>query len=324
MSDDDLTYAKEVLATEATAIRAVGERLGSSFLDALDLITSCEGQIVLTGVGKSGIVGQKISATLASTGVPSFHVHAAEAVHGDLGRIREKDVVIALSFSGETEEVVRLIPLLRRMGTSLIALTGSPDSRLGRESDVVLSLGPVAEACPMGLAPTSSTTASMALGDALALGASRRKKFSREEYALFHRGGALGRKLLRVGEILRTGVDLPVVTPDTSVRETLGNVSGPDGRTSAALVLNESGALVGIFTDGDLRRHIQRDSSFLDGPIDAVMVKNPKTLTVDTLVADAQKLMKEHRIDEVPVVDDAGRPIGVLDVQDLLEVGFAL
>ncbi|MEN8148491.1 MAG: KpsF/GutQ family sugar-phosphate isomerase [Planctomycetota bacterium] len=324
MSDDDLTYAREVLATEATAIRAVEERLGDSFLKALELVTGCEGQIVVTGVGKSGIVGQKISATLASTGMPSFHVHAAEAVHGDLGRIRAKDVVIALSFSGETEEVVRLIPLLRRMGTPLIALTGSPESRLGREADVVLSLGPVVEACPMGLAPTSSTTASMALGDALALAASRRKHFSREEYALFHRGGALGRKLLRVGEILRTGEDLPAVTAKTTVRETLGHVSGPEGRTSAALVLDDAGALVGIFTDGDLRRHIQRDAAFLDGPIDAVMIENPKTLTVDTLVADAQKLMKEYRIDEVPVVDAAGRPIGVLDVQDLLEVGFAL
>jgi len=324
MSNDHLSYAKEVLKTEASAIEAVAARLGDSFLKALDLVTDCQGQIVVTGVGKSGIVAQKISATLASTGMPSFYLHAAEAVHGDLGRIRETDVVLALSFSGETEEIVRLIPLLRRMGTPLIAITGDTDSRLGKESDVVLSLGPVVEACPMGLAPTSSTTASMALGDALALAASRRKEFTREEYALFHRGGALGRKLLRIGEIARTDEELATVSSETTVREALGLVSGPEGRTSAVLVVDDDGALVGIFTDGDLRRLIQQDMEFLSGPIEAVMIRNPKTVTTEMLVADAQKLMNEHRIDEVPVVDDAGRPIGVLDVQDLLEVGFAL
>jgi len=324
MSNDHLSYAKEVMKTEATAIDAVAARLGDSFLKALDLVSDCRGQVVVTGVGKSGIVGQKISATLASTGVPSFYLHAAEAVHGDLGRIRESDVVLALSFSGETEEIVRLIPLLRRRGTPLIAITGDTESRLGREADVVLSLGPVVEACPMGLAPTSSTTASMALGDALALAASRRKRFTREEYALFHRGGALGRKLLRIGEIVRTDETLPVVSPNTLVREALRLVSGPEGRTSASLVIDGDGGLVGIFTDGDLRRLIQSDSEFLDGPIESVMIRNPKTVRTDMLVADAQKLMKEHRIDEVPVVSDDGRPIGMLDVQDLLEVGFAL
>jgi len=324
MSNDHLSYAKEVLKTEALAIEAVAARLGDSFLSALDLVTDCRGQVVVTGVGKSGIVGQKISATLASTGVPSFYLHAAEAVHGDLGRVRATDVVLALSFSGETEEIVRLIPLLRRMGTPLISITGDTESRLGRESDVVLSLGPVVEACPMGLAPTSSTTASMALGDALALAASQRKQFTREEYALFHRGGALGRKLLRIGEIVRTDEALPSVTPDTVVREALRLVSGPEGRTSASLVVDADGRLVGIFTDGDLRRLIQKGPAFLDDPIENVMIRSPKTVKTEMLVADAQKLMKEHRIDEVPVVDAAGRPIGVLDVQDLLEVGFAL
>jgi arabinose-5-phosphate isomerase len=324
MANDHLSYAQEILRTEAVAIEAVAARLGDSFLKALDLITDCPGQVVVTGVGKSGIVGQKISATLASTGVPSFYLHAAEAVHGDLGRVRESDVVLALSFSGETEEIVRLIPLLRRMGTPLIAITGDVGSRLGHESDVVLSLGPVVEACPMGLAPTSSTTASMALGDALALAASRRKQFTAEEYALFHRGGALGRKLLRVGEILRTEETLPTVTAEVLVRDALHTVSGPEGRTSASLVVDGDGRLVGIFTDGDLRRLVQTDTGFLDGAIAEVMIRNPKTMRTNMLVADAQKLMKEHRIDEVPVVDDDGRPIGVLDVQDLLEVGFAL
>jgi len=324
MSNEHLEYAKEVLATEAAAIEAVRRRLGESFLQALDLVSECRGQVVVTGVGKSGIVGQKVSATLASMGTPSFYLHAAEAVHGDLGRIRQADVAVALSFSGETEEIVRLIPLLRRMGTPLIAITGNTESRLGGEADVVLSLGSVVEACPLGLAPTSSTTATMALGDALALAASRRKKFTAEEYALFHRGGALGRKLLRVGEIARLDADLPAVSPEMSVRETLTRISGPKGRTSAALVTDDAGRLIGIFTDGDLRRHVQVDVGFLDGRIEEVMIRNPKTVTTDMLVADAQKLMKEYRIDEVPVVDESGRPIGVLDVQDLLEVGFAL
>jgi arabinose-5-phosphate isomerase len=323
-SDEQLDYAMKVLATEATAIEAVGKRLGESFLKALDLVSNCKGQVVVTGVGKSGIVAQKISATLASTGTPSICLHAAEAFHGDLGRVQGRDVVLALSFSGETEEVVRLIPLLRRIGAPLVSITSDTESRLGKESDVVLSLGPVVEACPMGLAPTSSTTATMALGDALALAASRRRRFTREEYALFHRGGALGRKLLRVGEVIREGQELPAVKPETIVRETLMTVSGPKGRTSAALVVNGDGRLIGIFTDGDLRRHVQMGTDFLDGPIEDVMIRDPKTVTTDLLVAEAQRLMKEHRIDEVPVVDDEGRPIAVLDVQDLLEVGFAL
>ncbi|MHC4470290.1 MAG: KpsF/GutQ family sugar-phosphate isomerase [Planctomycetota bacterium] len=325
MTNDDLDYAKSVLETEARAIDTVRERLGDSFLEALDIVDRCEGQVVVTGVGKSGLVGQKISATLASTGTPSFYLHSAEAVHGDLGRVRSKDVVVALSHSGETEEVVRLVPLLRRMGVPLIAITGNDESRLGREADVLLSLGPVAEACPMGLAPTSSSTATMAIGDALALAASRRMRFSSEEYALFHRGGALGRKLLRVGEIMRTGELLPAVTPDTVLRKTLARISGPEGRNAgAALIVDEEGRLRGIFTDGDLRRHVQAGTGFLDEPVSKVMTRDPKTAHTEMLVAEAQNLMKAHKIDELPVVDGEGRPVGMLDVQDLLEVGFAL
>jgi arabinose-5-phosphate isomerase len=321
----DLDYAREILTIEARAIDGIVTRLSDSFLAALDLIEACEGQVVVTGVGKSGLVGQKISATMASTGTPSIYLHAAEALHGDLGRIRKQDVVLALSNSGETEEVIRLIPLLRRLGVSLISVTRSATSRLGSESNVVLELGPVDEACPMGLAPTSSTTATIAMGDALALAASRRRHFSREEYALFHRGGALGRKLLRVEEIMRSGDLLPTVEPGLTVREVLQRVSSVgDRRAGAALVVNPEGRLVGIFTDGDLRRQVQAGLSFLDGSVEAVMTGNPKTISHRMLVADAQKLMKSHLIDEVPVVDEKGRPVGMLDVQDLLEVGFAL
>jgi arabinose-5-phosphate isomerase len=322
---DDLGYAREILTTEARAIDLVRERMGDSFLAALDLILACPGQVVVTGVGKSGIVGQKISATLASTGTPSFFLHSSEAFHGDLGRIREKDVVLALSHSGETEEVVRLVPLLRRMGVSLMAITGDPESRLAREADVVLSLGPLDEACPMGLAPTSSSTATMALGDAISLVLSRRRRFSREEYALFHRGGSLGRRLLRVEEIMRTGDLLPLVPEGATVRETLARVSAVgERRAGAALVVDGDGRLIGIFTDGDLRRRLQAGTAFLDEPVSAVMTPEPKTVRTDMLVAKAQKLMKEHHIDEVPVLDADDRPVGMLDVQELLEVGFAL
>ena len=324
-SADDLTYAREILSTEARAIEAVRDRLGESFELALRMLLECKGQVVVTGVGKSGIVGQKISATLASTGTPSFFLHSSEAFHGDLGRVRGSDLVLALSHSGETEDVVRLIPLLRRIGARLVAITGSPESRLGREAEVVLSLGPVDEACPMGLAPTSSTTATLALGDALALVASRHRQFTREEYALFHRGGALGRKLLRVGEIMRTGELMPTVPESLPVRETLARISAVGGpRAGAALIVDDEGGLLGIFTDGDLRRKVLGEQTFLDAPIGSVMTRNPKTVTTDMLVAEAQKLMKSHRIDEVPVVDERGRPIGMLDVQELLEVGFAL
>ena len=321
----DLEYAREILAIEARAIEQVGTRLNATFSSALDMIEACDGQVVVTGVGKSGLVGQKISATMASTGTPSIYLHSAEALHGDLGRIRKQDLVLALSHSGETEEVVRLIPLLKRLGVPFIAVTCTITSRLGKEADVVLELGPVDEACPMGLAPTSSTTATIAIGDALALAASRRKRFSREDYALFHRGGALGRKLLRVEEIMRTGDLLPTVAPDLSVREALTRVSGIGARRAgAALVVDPEGRLLGIFTDGDLRRQVQGGLDFLDGPVGDVMTVSPKTIDTRMLVAEAQKLMKAHLIDEVPVLDQEGCPVGMLDVQDLLEVGFAL
>ncbi len=321
----DLSYAQRILDIEARAIDRVRDRLNSSFGRALDMIGGCSGQIVVTGVGKSGLIGQKISATMASTGTPSLYLHAAEALHGDLGRIRPQDVVLALSHSGETEEVVRLIPLLRRMDVPFIAVTRSAESRLGKEADVTLELGPVDEACPMGLAPTSSTTATIAIGDALALAASRRRNFSREDYALFHRGGALGRKLLRVEEIMRSGDLLPTVSPGLTVREALNRVSGIGARRAgAALIVDPEGRLVGIFTDGDLRRQVQDGLEFLDGPVGDVMTPSPKTIDTQMLVAEAQKLMKAHLIDEVPVLDQEGRPVGMLDVQDLLEVGFAL
>jgi arabinose-5-phosphate isomerase len=320
----ELAYGRSVVRAEAAALGAVLRRMGKGFLEAVDLLHRCRGNVVVTGVGKSGLVGQKISATLASTGTPSIYLHSAEALHGDVGRVRRDDVVLAISFSGETEEVLRVVPVVRRIGARLLSVTGNPASRLSRWSDVALDLGRIAEACPLGLVPTSSTTATLALGDALAMTASRRRKFSREDYALFHRGGSLGRQLMTVGEIMRRGGEVPTVRERTSVRAALAAVSRVGGaRAGATLVVDGKGRLVGIFTDGDLRRRLAAGDDFLDRPVSAVMTRTPVTVTGETLVAEALRILKERKIDEVPVLDARGRPVGLVDVQDILEVGVA-
>lgn len=320
----DLAYGRSVVRAESDALRALHRRMGKEFLAAVDLLHRCQGNVVVTGVGKSGLIGQKISATLASTGTPSIYLHAAEALHGDVGRVRRSDVVLAISYSGETEEVLRVVPVVRKIGARLLSITGKPDSRLARWSDAALDLGRIAEACPMGLVPTSSTTATLALGDALAMTASRRRRFSREDYALFHRGGSLGRQLMTVGEIMRSGREVPAVRPGTTVSAALRAVSGVGGaRAGATLVVDGRGRLVGIFTDGDLRRRLGRGDEFLARPIREVMTRTPVTVGDGTLVAEALRILKDRKIDEVPVLDSRGRPVGLLDVQDILEVGVA-
>jgi arabinose-5-phosphate isomerase len=321
---DDLDYGRSVVRAEASALRAVLRRMGKEFLLAVDRIHRCAGDVVVTGVGKSGLVGQKISATFASTGTPSIYLHSAEALHGDVGRVRRDDLVLAVSFSGETEEVLRVVPVVRKLGAGLLSITGNPRSRLAKWSDVALDLGRIAEACPMGLVPTSSTTATLALGDALAMTVSRRRKFSREDYALFHRGGALGRQLMTVGEIMRKGREVPTVRPSATVLEALRAVSGIGGaRAGATLVVDARRRLLGIFTDGDLRRRLGEGKSFLDRPIRDVMTRSPVTVSDATLVAEALRILKDRKIDEVPVLDARGRPVGLLDVQDILEIGVA-
>ena len=320
----DLAFGRSVLRAEAAALDAVLRRMGREFVQAVDRIHSCEGDVVVTGVGKSGLIGQKISATLASTGTPSIYLHSAEALHGDVGRVRRTDLVLAVSFSGETEEVLRVVPVVRKIGAGLLSITGSPKSRLAKWSDVALDLGRIAEACPLGLVPTSSTTATLALGDALAMTVSRRRNFSREDYALFHRGGSLGRQLMTVGEIMRKGREVPTVGPDTTVHAALRKVTGVGGaRAGATLVVDKRGRLTGIFTDGDLRRRLGEGKAFLDQPIRRVMTPSPITVTVATLVAEALRILKDRKIDEVPVLDSRGRPVGLLDVQDILEIGVA-
>jgi len=311
---DDLAFARRVLYSEVEAIASISERLGDSFSDAVELILACRGRVVVTGIGKAGIIGQKISATLASTGTPSHSLHPVEALHGDLGRIVRDDVVVALSNSGETE-VVALLPSVKRIGARIIAVTGNANSTLARHADVVLDIGHIQEACPLGLAPSASTTAMLALGDALALTVARRRHFREEDYALFHPGGELGRRLMKVEEIMRSPGDYACVTPDVTVRSALA--SSPK-RAGAICIVDASGRLTGIFTDGDLRRSLVRGADVLDARLGDVMTRDPKRISIGRLAQEAAKIMEDSQIDELPVVDSAGVLRGVIDVQDLL------
>jgi arabinose-5-phosphate isomerase len=315
-----LRRAAEVIQLEARAIEALSGRLGRDFSRAVDLILACKGMVVVTGMGKAGLVGAKLSATLASTGTPSIALHPTEALHGDLGRIRASDVVLVLSNSGETEEVRALLPHVRRIGATIVAVTGTSDSSLARLADCVLDMGAAPEACPLGLAPTASTSAMMALGDALAMVVLAERGFSREDYARYHPGGSLGRRLLRISEVMRRGRELPLVRLGTRVKEAVLTMSRTPGRPGAALIVDESGRLRGIFTDGDLRRLLEGGSAaWLERPVDEFMGKSPKRLGPDALVDDAERLLRENRIDQVAVVDEAGIAVGLIDVQDLLD-----
>ena len=319
-AEQALAHAAEVLRLEARTIEGLVERLDEGFVEAVRRILASEGQLIVTGVGKARLVGTKLSATLASTGTPSIALHPTEALHGDLGRIRSDDVVLAISNSGETDEVKALIPHVRRIGAFVVAMTGRPGSSLGKLADVVLDIGSVDEACPLGLAPTASTSAMMALGDALAMVVSSARGFSREDYARYHPGGALGRKLMHVEEVMRRGEELPLVKPEASVRETLLTMSRTPGRPGAALVVDPAGGLLGIFTDGDLRRLLEGgETEPLAATIGDFMGRNPKSVSPDALVDDAERVLRENKIDQIAVVDPEGRAVGLLDVQDLLD-----
>jgi arabinose-5-phosphate isomerase len=323
-----LALAQEVVNQEAEAIRRLGESLAANFRDfdqAVSLVIAAKsGRVVVTGMGKAGLVGAKISATLASTGTPSLTLHPAEAVHGDLGRIRSEDVVLALSNSGETAEIRALLPAVRRIGASVIAMTGSRDSSLAKLADFTLDIGVIDEACPLGLAPTASTSAMLALGDAFAMVIQAERGFSREDFARFHPAGSLGRRLMRVGEVMRKESELPLIASGTKLRAALVQMSKTPGRPGAGLIIDKQGALIGIFTDGDLRRlfetvgHTVTDR--LDAPIDQSMGHGPKTVSADDLVDDAVRILHDFHIDQVAVVDSQLHPIGLLDIQDLLAV----
>lgn len=313
--------AKRVLRIESQAIEQLIDRVGEEFNRVVEMIFSCKGKVVVSGMGKPGLIGQKISATLASTGTPSLSLHPAEAIHGDLGRVSDEDIVIILSNSGETEEIVRLLPMVKRIGAKMIAITGNLRSTLAKESDVVLNVAVKEEACSLGLAPTASTTAMLAMGDALAVALVEKRNFKEEDYAFFHPGGSLGKKLiLRVEEIMRSGKDHPVVDRQTKIQEALLAIT--QARAGAASIVNGNGKLVGIFTDGDLRRHLEKDPDLSRKKVGEVMTPHPVVITRDRLAVEALRILKEKKIDEIPVVDEEGRPVGLVDVQDLLKAGL--
>ncbi len=315
----NLDKAREVLKTEAEAILSLTNRLGADFEQAVETIATGRGHLIVTGMGKAGLVGQKISATFASTGTPSIFLHPAEAYHGDLGRVVKEDVVLAVSNSGETEELVRLISPLRQIGARIIAITATRASTLGKNADIVIELGKIEEACPLGLAPSATTTAILAMGDALALCVLEARGFDKEKFAFYHPGGDLGRRLLKVADVMRTGDRNPVVSEETTLTDAITAITR--ARAGAVTVADGSGKLTGIFTDGDLRRTMGRDPTLLVGKIRDVMTRNPRTIAPDRLASEALKILREKKIDELPVVNAKGEPVGMLDVQDLLDVG---
>lgn len=314
----------EVLRAEAKAVSDQIQRLGPEIHDAVGLIVRCAdsgGAVLITGMGKSGLIGRKISATLASLGVPSHEIHPAEAVHGDLGRIRSRDLVIALSNSGETEEVVALASALKQDAVPLITITGGEGkSTLARLATVALTLGQITEASDIGLAPTCSTTATLALGDALAIAAARRRAFTADDFARHHPGGSLGGLLRPVVDVLRfvAGKTLPVVSDAQSLREALHDGEQLGRRPGAMILVDDRGQLSGIFTDSDLRRLMLKDTAALDAPVRDAMTRTPRSLPDTALVRDAVHLMAQTRQDEIPIVDAHGKPVGLLDVQDLI------
>lgn len=320
-ASERLERAAEVLRLEARTIAGLESRLGPDFLKAVDLILACRGHLVVTGVGKAGLVGQKLSATFASTGTPSLFLHPTEALHGDLGRIRSHDLLLALSNSGESAETNQMAAPARRLGVQVIAITAGRKSTLARLSDCVLELGEIEEACPLKLAPTASTSAMMALGDALAMVVSQDRRFGREEYALYHPGGMLGRKLMRVAEVMRSGAELPLVNAEATLGETILVMNRTPGRPGAALVVERDGRLTGIFTHGDLARLLESHSSIdRDTKVRERMGKNPKSARPEQLVEEAMRMMTQFHIDQIAVIDEQGRAVGLVDIQDLLEV----
>jgi arabinose-5-phosphate isomerase len=316
---DRLDYARQVIRGEAAALEKIAARLGESFLRTIDLLYNCAGRVGITGTGKSADVGQKIAGTLNSTGTRAYVLDATRALHGDLGMVHPNDVMLVLSHSGESEEIVRLLEPLRSLATAIVGLTSNGASTLARLADVAIVLGPLEEVCPLGLAPSTSTTAMIALGDALAFVLSRMRDFTHEDFARFHPAGSLGRKLLKVDALMRRGADLRLASDQDTVREVFAQGRRRGRRTGAVMLLDGSGRLSGIFTDSDLARLFeQRRDTALDQPICEVMTSKPLTVAQGKRVADAVEILYRHRISELPVVDASGKPVGLLDITDVI------
>lgn len=342
-SQDDqflLRDARDVLRSEAASIGVVAEKLDGQIVRAMRLIlerTDAAGRegggeaqrgggghgvVVVSGLGKPGLTGQRISASFASTGTPSHFLHPVEAMHGDLGRVRREDVALLLSYSGETEELVRLVDLLKRQHVPVIAITASAESALGQLADITVAIGNIEEVCPHGLAPTTSVNCLSAVGDALVLGVMSLRKFSKEDFAAFHPGGSIGRRLLRVSQVMefKVGENFETLAESTTLREALAKDPSSGRRAGAVVIVDAAGVLAGVFTDGDLRRRLRSDAAVLDLPLSALMTRNPKHISERALASEALALLNKYRIDELPVVDDAGRPVGLVDVQDLVRL----
>lgn len=316
-----LEQAKEVFQIEAQAILNLAKELNGEFIEAVETILHCQGRVIVTGMGKSGLVGRKIAATLASTGTPSFFLHPAEGIHGDLGMVTSGDVVLAISNSGETEEIINILPVLKRIGAMIIALTGKSDSTLAKNSEIFLNIGVNKEACPLGLAPTASTTATLAMGDALAVVLLKARNFQPEDFALFHPGGSLGRRLLlTVADLMHIGTDNPVVVIGKKVKEALFEITAK--KLGAVSVIDKDGVLLGIVTDGDLRRHLEKDEKILEKEVSQIMTKSPKTISANKLAAQALKMMEDKSITVLPVVDQDQKAIGMIHLHDLLKAGI--
>lgn len=311
----DIDLARRVLQTEAEAILALINRLDARFERAVQLLLECRGRVILTGMGKSGIVCRKIAATMSSTGTPAFFLHPAEAIHGDLGVVQSDDVVIALSYSGETEELLRLLETIRRIGARLIAITGAPGSTLGQAADVAIDGSVTEEACPLNLVPTASTTAALAIGDALAITVASRKGFRQEDFANLHPGGKLGKRLMRVEHLMHTGEELPNVRIDTAMRDVIYEMSRKG--LGMTCVTGGDERLAGIITDGDLRRHMSATPSILGLQAREVMTRNPATIRQGLLAVEALNVMEQKKITSLPVVAADGRLEGVLHIHDL-------
>jgi arabinose-5-phosphate isomerase len=321
MTDSTLEFAREVIAVEAAAVAQMAAALDEHFSRAVRMIHDCRGAVLASGVGKAGIIARKLSATLASTGTPSHVLSPADALHGDVGSIRPGDIVVILSSSGESDEILRLASLLKKLGHPIIALTASRASSLGTLAAVTLEMGKIKEACPLGLAPSASTTALMALCDALALTVMKLRKFSPEDFALFHPAGQLGRKLIKVKEAMtfRRGENLPVSADTLTVGQVIHDSSSIKRRPGAVVLIDAAGRISGIFTDADLRRLLtDHDGAVLAWPISKVMTRNPRRVRAEAPAGEAMAIMHQMRFDELPVVDDADKPVGLIDVQDLV------
>jgi arabinose-5-phosphate isomerase len=312
---------KRVLEIEARAIAGLIDRLDHRFTAAVDLLYACAGKVVVAGMGKSGLIGQKIAATLASTGTPAFFLHPAEGIHGDLGMLAKRDALLAISNSGETEELLKLLPFVKRLNISVIAMTGRVQSTLAKNSDVVLDVSVAEEACPMGLAPTASTTATLAMGDALSVALLQKRGFKEEDFAQFHPGGTLGRRmLLKVRDVMHQGTAIPKVSEQASAREAILEMTGK--KLGLTTVLDASGLLLGVITDGDLRRILEKGVNMTTAKAGELATRNPKTIGPDELAARAVQIMEQYAITSLVVVEDGRRIAGVIHLHDLLKSGI--